>query len=86
MDRIYNHIVVRMPRWRMDVLLDGGETYQRDHAAIQMWAAEHIEILDEHDLAGVARIAATQFPRIVRVQITDAESGCGYELLPAGTT
>ena len=52
MDRIYNHIVVRMPRWRMDVLLDGGETYQRDHAAIQMWAAEHIEILDEHDLSG----------------------------------
>ena len=83
MDLIYNHVVVRMPRWRMAITLDDGDTYQRDHAAIQVWASNHKEVLDEQDMAGVARITATQFPRVIKVQITDAESGCGYELHPA---
>ena len=86
MDLLQNYVVVRLPRWRMGVTLDNAETYQRDHAAIQVWAANHKEVLDEHDMAAVARITATQFPRIVRIQITDEESGCGYELLPTGIT
>jgi hypothetical protein len=83
MDMIFNTVIVRLPFVRMEIVLDRGkETYQQDHAAIQMWAANHIEILEEHDFAGIGRIAATQFPRVMTVTVTDPESGCGVVVHP----
>lgn len=82
-DLIFNHVVVRLPRLRMEVTLSGEEaTYQQDHAAIQIWASNHAEVLGESSFIEVGRITATQFPRVVHLTVTDPESGCGVEVHP----
>ena len=80
-----NKVRVVQPRFVMDAVLvcEGDDPgFAADHAAIQRWADDHAEILNAEPYDSVCRIVATQFPRVITVEVTDSETGCGVIVHP----
>jgi hypothetical protein len=80
-----NRVRVDQPKFRLDAVLacdvdDPG--FETDHAAIQKWADDHAEILNAEPYDHICRIVATQFPRVVTVEVSDPETGCGVVVHP----
>lgn len=80
-----NRVRVVQPRFVLDAILacdvdDPG--FEVDHAAMQQWADDHAEILNAEPYDRVCTIVATQFPRVVTIEVTDSETGCGVIVHP----
>lgn len=80
-----NKVRVVQPRFVMDAVLvceEGDPGFARDHAAMQTWADAHAELLNAEPYDRICRIVATEFPRVVTVEVTDTETGCGVIVHP----
>lgn len=80
-----NKVRVVQPRFVLDATLvcDAGDPgFAVDQEAMTQWANEHAEVLDAEPYDNICRIAATQFPRVVTVEVTDPETGCGVIIHP----
>lgn len=80
-----NRVKVTQPRFVLDAVLvcdvdDPG--FETDREAIQQWADDHAEVLNAEPYDHVCRIVATQFPRVVTVEVTDPETGSGVIIHP----
>lgn len=80
-----NRVRVAQPRFNLDAVLicdadDPG--FETDRESIQQWADDHAEVLNAEPYDNICRIIATQFPRVVTVEVTDPESGCGVIIHP----
>jgi hypothetical protein len=49
---------------------------------MQQWADDHAEILNDAPYDRICTIVATEFPRVVTIEVTDAETGCGVIVHP----
>lgn len=80
-----NRVRVQQPKFCMDaILICEGEDpgFETDLAQIQKWADDHAEILNAEPYDHICRIVATQFPRVVTVEVTDPDSGSGVIIHP----
>jgi hypothetical protein len=80
-----NRVIVRQPRFILDAVLicEGSDPgFAADHAAMQTWADDHAELLNSQSYDAICRIVSTEFPRVVTVEVTDPESGCGVIIHP----
>lgn len=80
-----NKVRVVQPRFVIDAVLvcdvdDPG--FETDRASLTQWADEHAEILNAESYDRICHIVATQFPRVVTVEVTDSETGCGVIVHP----
>lgn len=85
MDIRENRVRVVQPRFILDAVLacEGDDPgFEVDRAAMQQWADAHAEILNEAPYDRICTIVATEFPRVVTVEVTDAETGCGVIVHP----
>lgn len=85
MDIRENKVRVVQPRFVMDAVLtcEGADPgFALDHATMQKWADDHAEILNAEPYDRICRIVATQFPRVITVEVTDCETGCGVIVHP----
>jgi hypothetical protein len=80
-----NRVRVDQPRFRLEAVLicdTGDPGFETDREAIQTWADDHAEILNAEPYDNICRIVATQFPRVVTVEVTDPETGSGVIIHP----
>lgn len=80
-----NRVRVQQPKFHLDAILvcEGEDPgFETDRAAIQKWADDHAEILNAEPYDHICRIVATQFPRVVTVEVTDPDTGCGVIIHP----
>jgi hypothetical protein len=80
-----NRVRVDQRKFRLDAVLvcDVGDPgFETDRTDIQKWADDHAEILNAEPYDHICRIVATQFPRVVTVEVTDHETGCGIIIHP----
>ena len=80
-----NKVRVIQPRFVMDAVLvcEGDDPgFAADHATIQRWADDHAELLNAEPYDSICRIVATEFPRVITVEVTDSETGCGVIVHP----
>lgn len=80
-----NKVRVDQPRFRLEaVLVSEGDDpgFVTDHETIQRWADDHAEILNAEAYDNICRIVAAQFPRVITVEVTDPETGCGVIIHP----
>ena len=80
-----NRVRIQQPKFRLDAVLvcdvdDPG--FETDRATMQKWADDHAEILNAEPYDHICRIVATQFPRVVTVEVTDTDSGSGVIIHP----
>ena len=80
-----NRVKVTQPKFLLDAVLvcdKGDPGFETDRAAIQKWADDHSDILNAEPYDHICRIVATQFPRVVTVEVTDPETGSGVIVHP----
>jgi hypothetical protein len=80
-----NKVRVVQPRFVLDAVLvcEGDDPgLEVDRAAMQQWADDHAEILNDAPYDRICTIVATEFPRVVTIEVTDAETGCGVIVHP----
>lgn len=80
-----NKVRVVQPRFVLEAILvcdvaDPG--FAVDQEAMTQWANDHAEVLEAEPYDNICRIAAAQFPRLVTVEVTDPETGCGVIIHP----
>lgn len=80
-----NRVRVVQPRFVIDAVLACEENdpgFETDRAAIAQWADEHAELLAAEPYDRICTIVSTTFPRVVTVEVTDVETGCGVIVHP----
>lgn len=80
-----NRVKVTQPKFLLDAVLvcdTGDPGFETDRAAIQKWADDHSDILNAEPYDHICHIVATQFPRVVTVEVTDPETGSGVIVHP----
>lgn len=80
-----NRVRVVQPKFIIEAVLvcDVGDPgFETDRAALSQWADEHAELLAAEPYDRICTIVATEFPRVVTVEVTDSESGCGVIVHP----
>jgi len=80
-----NRVRVDQPRFRLEAILvcDVGDPgFETDHAAIKQWSDDHAEILNAAPYDRICQIVATEFPRVVTIEVTDPWTGCGVIVHP----
>lgn len=80
-----NRVRVSQPRFVLDAVLicEGDDPgFDTDRESFQQWADDHAEVLNDEPYDNICRIVATQFPRVVTVEVTDPETGCGVIIHP----
>jgi len=80
-----NRVRVEQPRFVMKAALvceEGDPGFAVDQDVITKWALDHAEVLNAEPYDSICRITATQFPRVVTVEVTDPETGAGVIIHP----
>jgi hypothetical protein len=80
-----NTVRVEQPRFVLKAVLvceDDDPGFAVDQDAITQWANEHATVLSVEPYDNICRIMATQFPRVVTVEVTDPETGAGVIIHP----
>lgn len=80
-----NRVRIVQPRFRLDAVLvceDSDPGFAVDREAMQRWADDHAELLNAEPYDSICRIVASAFPRVVTVEVTDAEDGSGVIIHP----
>jgi hypothetical protein len=80
-----NRVRVEQPRFVMQAALvceEGDPGFAVDQDVITQWANDHAEVLNAEPYDSICRITATQFPRVVTVEVTDPETGAGVIIHP----
>jgi hypothetical protein len=80
-----NKVRVATPRFILAAVLvcdvdDPGFAVDQDE--MQAWADSHAELLDAEPYDNICRVVASQFPRVVTVEVTDPETGSGVIIHP----
>lgn len=80
-----NRVRIIQPRFVIDAILvcdvdDPG--FETDREAMSTWADEHAQLLASEPYDRICTIVATHFPRVVTVEVTDSDSGCGVIVHP----
>jgi len=81
-----NMVMIRNPRFDMRLWMNCGDDdpgFARDHAAVQMWADEHAEVLAEMPYDDICNLVSTTFPRTAAVEVLDPDTKCGVLLYPS---
>jgi hypothetical protein len=78
-------VAVNTPRFSMRVWINCGDEdpgFACDHAALQMFADSHGELLSKMPFDDICDLVAREFPRAAAVEVLDAETRCGVLLYP----
>ena len=85
MDIRENKVRITQPRFVLEAVLaceQGDPGFLTDQEQITAWADAHSDLLNAEPYDRICRIVATQFPRVVTVEVADPETGCGVVVHP----